>query len=163
MAMQHSATMPFQGDVEKAFGLAEPALTALGFRVDHRTATELVMTGPGMNNSNQSPLVGASRIQVTKGNRELSLDADLGGVQTMSRFVMLFPPALTLVIAFVLIVVFLLVKGPGRWLYTILLAAIPIELVWLIIGSYMARRFRRQTCAAMDTLLANMVAVGEAR
>ncbi len=158
--MQYTGSLPFKGNADKAFGLAESALTALGFRLTQRTTSSLEMTGPGMNSSRESALVGASRVHVNKGNGELTMEADLGGVQRMARFVMLFPISMCLFLALLFGVVFTAVFGPGNWMYAVAGAIGANALVWMVLGPWMARRFHKRTCDGLDTLLANMVAVG---
>src|SRR5687767_16040666 len=106
IVMHHSATLPFHGDSSQALNLAIAALTSIGFRLSEHTPESLDMTGPGMNNTRASALTGASRIQFRAGAGELSLDAELGGVQRMVRFVTWFPPLLCLFLGVVLSVVF---------------------------------------------------------
>ena len=159
--MQYAASLPFSGDTDRAFGLAESALTGIGFQITERTAESVSLVGPGMNNTRQSALGGASRIHILSGRGELALEADLGGVEWMSRFVTLFPPGLCLFLAILFLGVFGVVLGPGPWM--IPAAAVPggMALIWLVLGPLIARHIRAQTCRGLDTLLANMVAVGE--
>ena len=56
--MQYAASLPFRGDLNKAFALAESALTAIGFRITERTSAALEMVGPG-NGSNRQLAVAA--------------------------------------------------------------------------------------------------------
>jgi hypothetical protein len=161
IAMQYTASLPFDGNVSQAFGLAEAALSGLGFRITQRTAAELELTGPGMNSNRQSPLVGASRIHLRGGHRELVLEAELGGVQRMQRFVMLFPIGLVSFLGVVLTVVFWATQGPGLWLAPVAAATGGNAALWLLLGPLMARSIRSRTCRALDALLANMVAVGQ--
>jgi len=160
--MQYTATKPFSGDTGKAFGLAESALTALGFRFTARTTELIEMTGPGMNSSRESGLMGATRIRIASGSGQLAVEADLGGVAFLSRFVTLFPPALCLFLAVVLSVVFSILFGPGPWIVPVAATTGGIALLWVFLGPLMARGFRTRTDRALDALLANMVAVGEA-
>jgi hypothetical protein len=159
--MPYSASLPFSGDTDRAFGLAESALTGIGFQITERTAESVSLVGPGMNNSRQSALGGASRIHILSGRGELALEADLGGVEWMSRFVTLFPSGLCLCLAILFSVVFGVVFGPGPWM--IPAAAVPggMALLWLVIGPLIGRHLRTRTCRGLDVLLANMVAVGE--
>ena len=159
--MQYAATQPFQGDTDKAFRLAESALTALGFRFTERTTTSIELAGPGMNSSRESGLMGATRIRISGGHGELAVEADLGGVARLSRFVTLFRPGLCLILAVVLSGVFAGVFGPGLWLVAVAGATGANAILWLMLGPWMARGFRRRTDRALDTLLANMVTVGE--
>ena len=159
--MQYSSTLPFRGDPEKAFGLAESALTALGFRLKERTGTKVELVGPGMNSSKESPLMGASRIELLSGGGKLSVEAELGGVVRMSRFVTLFPICLVLSLGVVFSVVLGIGIGPGFWMGGVGGAVGGNAVLWLVLGPLMARWIRARTDRALDTLLANMVAVGE--
>ena len=159
--MQYSASLPFRGNADKAFGLAESALTALGFRLTERTPGSVELVGPGMNSTRQSALVGASRIRISGGRSELAVEADLGGVEWMSRFVTLFPIGLVLGLGVVLSVVFSAVFGPGIWIFAVAGAVGGNALLWLVLGPMMARGIRARTNRALDTLLANMIVVGE--
>jgi hypothetical protein len=84
--------------VDKAFGLAEAALCALGFRITQRTNETLELIGPGMNSSRESALLGASGIRIHCGDSQLTLEADLGAVARMERFVLFFPVGLCVVL-----------------------------------------------------------------
>jgi hypothetical protein len=160
MPMPYASSLPFRGDTDRAFSLAESALTAIGFRLTERTTGSVEMVGPGMIGSHQSPLVGASRIHILSNRGELAVEADLGGVERLSRFVTLFPLCLCLFLAILFSVVFGVLFGPGPWMFG---AAVPggIALLWLVLGPLIARHIRARTCRGLDTLLANMVTVGE--
>jgi hypothetical protein len=159
--MQYASSLPFRGDTEKAFRLAESALTAIGFRFTERTAGSVELVGPGMNSTRQSALAGASRIHLRGGRGELAVEADLGGVARMSRFVTLFPIGLALGLGVVLSVVFGALFGPGAWIVAVAAAVAGNAVLWLLLGPLLARGIRARTGRALDTLLANMVSVGE--
>lgn len=159
--MQYAVSVPFSGDTDKAFGLAESALTGIGFRITERTAGSVEMVGPGMNSTRQSALAGASRIHISYRRGELALEADLDGVERMSRFVKLFPFGLCLFLAVLFSVVFGTLFGPGVWILIVAGVLGGNALLWFFLGPWMARSIRTRTCRGLDTLLANMVAVGE--
>jgi hypothetical protein len=159
--MQYAVSLPFSGNTDRAFRLAESALTAIGFRLTERTAGSLELVGPGMNSTRQSALVGASRIHLVRGPGELAVEADLGGVARMSRFVTLFPIGLVLGLGVVLSAVFSVLFGPGGWIAAVAAATGGNAVVWLLLGPLMARAIRSRTCRGLDALLANMVTVGE--
>jgi hypothetical protein len=142
--------------------LAVSALTGIGFRLTDRTAGSMEMVGPGMNSSRESALVGASRIRLVGGGGELALDADLGGVARLSRFVMLFPISLALCMGVLFALVFSIQFGLGLWILAVAAAVGGYAALWFVLGPMMARSFRTRTCRGLDALLANMVAVGEA-
>jgi hypothetical protein len=162
--MQYTKSIPFYGDTGRAFDLAMSSLTSLGFRVVSRDETRMDLVGPGMNNNRQSALLGASRLRLTRGFEELSVRAELGGVQTMARFVTIFPVALVLVLGIISIVLRTIQHGgqlPLRAsLIPVMAAVAPNAVLWLFLGPWMARRIGRQTCAAIDALLNNMAVAG---
>jgi hypothetical protein len=152
----YSVSVPFSGDTSKAFGLAESALSALGFRITQRSAETFEVVGPGMNSSRESALTGASRIRFSHNPGELALEAELGGVERMSRFVRFFPLGLCLSLAIVFSLVLGRQFGAGVWIVPAVVA-----LPWLLIGPLMSNAIRARTCRGLDALVANMVAVGE--
>jgi hypothetical protein len=160
--MRYEVSVPFRGSCDKALSLAESALTALGFRSTERTAESLEMVGPGMHGTQHSPLAGTSRIHVRGGPGELALEADLGGVVLMARFVTVFPPALWLFLATLFSVLFSVLFGPGLWLLIVWGIAGGLTLFWLLIAPMIARAMRARASCGLDALLANMVATGEA-
>ncbi len=158
--MDYTTSLPFGGSNEAALRLAESALTGVGFQITRRTARSVEMAGPGMNNNRQSPLVGASQIHLECKPGELTLEANLGGVKRMTRFVTLFPIGLVLCLGVVLSVVFGFLFGPGTWITAVAGAGGANAAVWLLLGPLIARGIRGRTIKALDSLLANMVAVG---
>lgn len=158
---RYAATVPFRGKPDRAFGLAESVLTGLGFRLVDHTPEAMEWVGPGMNSTRQSPLVGASLLRFRLEGSELALEAELGGVARMARFVTLFPLGLCLVLAVVLSGVFAARFGQGPWMVPVVGSTGSIALVWLLLGPLLARTLRARTCRSLDTLLANMAAVGK--
>src|SRR5262245_16864901 len=109
--MEYAAAMPFHGDSHKAIDLAVVALSSLGFRLHARTPDSATLSGPGMNSSRQSPLVGASLLDIRAERGELALTAELGSAERMMRFVRIFPIALNAGLGVVLLIVFALTLG----------------------------------------------------
>jgi hypothetical protein len=159
--MQYTASTPFTGDADKALRLGETSLTAVGFQLTSRTPTSLQAIGPGMNNSRESALVGASHITINNSRGELTLEAELGGAERLGRFAKLFPLALVLALAGVLSVVFLLTFGPGSWVISVVGGSVLFALPWLVVGPLIAGSIHRRTCRGLDAFLASMVVAGE--
>jgi hypothetical protein len=159
--MDYASTVPFDGNTAKAFDLASTALTSLGFRIVTRDDASLDLAGPGMNSTRQSPLLGASRIRVTRGPRELALGADLGGVQWMTRFATFFPVGLSLCLGVGFLVLFGLLFGPGAWILVVGPVTGVNALLWLVLGPVLGRRLRARTCQGIDALLNNMAVAGK--
>ncbi|MCI0378566.1 MAG: hypothetical protein L0215_13235 [Gemmataceae bacterium] len=154
-------TAPFDGNAAKAFDLATAALTSLGFRTVARSNVMLEVEGPGMMSSRQSALLGASRIKITHGNRRLDLEAELGGVRRLARFVTWFPLGLSLVLAVILSVVFSMTLNESTWMLPVAAVTCGNAAIWLVAGPLLVRVIHRHTCRDIDTLLQNMVQMGK--
>jgi hypothetical protein len=159
--MRYEKTVSFNGDADQAFEVAVAPLTSLGFRLTQRSPTAIEFEGPGMKSSRESALMGATQIRVTARSRELALEAELGGVEFMSRFVRYFPLGLALVLFVGLGIAFAVAFG-GRlgmtWMWPLAAAAGGNVVLWLFLGPILASKFRNRTCAALDALLGNMAA-----
>lgn len=150
------------GDERGAIDLALSALTSLGFRVTDRASGYLELQGPGMNSTSQSPLVGASRIDLRAGGGELSLRAELGGVRKMARFVVWFPLGLCALVAAALGAVFWSFGDERAALPGIALAVGANVVLWLVLGPWMARWIHRRTARSLDALLRNAAEASQA-
>lgn len=160
--MDHAATKPFRGDVDKALTFVVTALTPIGFRVERTGAESVDLFGPPMQRTRQSALVGASRIRLAHRGGQLALEAELGGVRRITRFVLVFPIALCLFLGLVFSVINIATGQVGAWLPAGVAIGVNI-VVWLVIGPIVVRHLRKKTLAALDTLLVNAVAVGGSR
>jgi hypothetical protein len=80
----------------------------------------------------------------------------------MSRLVTQFPIVLVLSLGVTLSAVFAMVFGAGAWIAGVAAVVGGNAALWLLLGPAMARAIRRRTEGALNTLLANMVSVGEA-
>ncbi len=105
-------------------------------------------------------MVGGSRIYIRGGRGEIAIEAGLGGVKRMSRFVTLFPLCLCLSLCILYAVMFGVGYGSRASIVPVAASAGGIALLWLLLGPLMARWIRARTCRGLDALLANMVAVG---
>jgi hypothetical protein len=165
----YSKSIPFSGDIDAAFAAAANVLGANGFVLHEKGLSRVEFDGPGMRSSRQNPLLGASHLRMEARAGTLSLDAELGGVDTMRRFLIYFPLAMAAGF-FVLIGLgggFLLeqlgasnrgepVAREGFWLLlTAPLALLPFA-PWLILSPLMCRAIRRRTIEALDRLLAHI-------
>jgi hypothetical protein len=158
--VHYQSSIPFEGNAAKAFDLAVSALTSLGFRTLARSDAMLELEGPGMNSTRQSSLLGASRIQVTCHSRQLALDAELGGVQRMTRFLMYFPAGLNLLLCLVFFAVFSIVFDHRLWVRPVLAVTGGNLLLWLFLAPVIARKVQARTRQGIDTLLNNMAVAG---
>jgi len=161
--MRYDTSLRFNGDPSAALEGAIAPLTALGFRIVERGPTSIDFAGPGMNSSRQSALLGATRIRLIGRAQELALEAELGGVEFMSKFVRYFPLGLSAVLFIVLALVFSIQFGDRMgtwWLWPLGIAVGANMLMWLLLGPWMARRMKARTCEALDALLNNIAVLG---
>lgn len=141
-----------------------------GFAIVNRDENSANLSGPGLNSTRQNPLLGASKIQLKLQGQQLHLDAELGGVDSMQRFLMRFPFILGLSLGLLFGVVsgFTLggVFGVGfgvpwaqgwTWLLvTIGVAMLPVS-PWFFLSPFMSNMIRARTQNALVALVQNAV------
>ena len=162
--MHHSAAIPFSGDSSRAFDLAISSLTSIGVRIENRDSGVVEFSGPGMNSTRESPLGGASQLTIREGIQELSVEAELGGVERMCRFVRFFPVALNF---FLLLLAVIITAATHPAVLPIVAgvagAATGVNaLVWFALSPMVCRHLERKTCRFIDTLLENLAAAQKA-
>lgn len=155
---------------ERTFSNTITILEAVGFKILSCDKNRAELQGPGMNSTKQNPLLGATTIQVRRSDSAIKLDATLGGIATMERFLRWFPLGLGLMLG----TLFAFVGGIGfgqqfgipfgvpwaqgvNWIivaYTF--ALLPIT-PWFFISPWMVNMIRRRTTEALETLLHNAV------
>ncbi len=151
--MDYKTTASFTGSSSAAMEAARLQFMANGFKLDQSSDDLLVVTGPGMYNNQQNPIVGISHAKITISSSTIEICAELGGVKFMQRFLYIFPPALGASLA----LVFALVPTFPR--HAPLMAFLPV-LPWVVISPLIARWLKNRTTKAVDTLVHNMVNVG---
>ena len=153
--MQYRESIPFAGDPAKAFDMATTILTGNGFRIVEKGEHSLAFSSPGMSSTKQNPLLGASEIRVERRVGELEIQAELGGVQRMRTFLILFPIGLALFL-FVLFGILFREKGI---LFTAGVSVGPL-LPWVVLTPLLSAVTKRRTERALTDLLANMDMAG---
>jgi hypothetical protein len=160
--MQYHVTVPFGGNAARAFDMAVASLTMLGFQIAAKDSAALEFVGPGMKSTRQSALLGASRIRIEAGADSLSLDAELGGVASMARFIALFPAGLCLFL-FAIGVGIASITAPQHLVMIAAIAAASVAInivIWLVLAPILTRYIKGRSCRAVDALLKNMAVVG---
>jgi hypothetical protein len=145
-------------------------LTNNGFAIVNRDERTASLTGPGLNSTKQNPLLGASKICLALEGNQLHVDAELGGVESMQRFLIRFPLLLGLVLGLLFCVIGGRVFGQQfglgfgvpwaqgwRWiLVTFGLTMLPVT-PWLILSPWIGNMIRCRTQQALNTLVTNAV------
>jgi hypothetical protein len=156
--MNHTHSLDFRGDLAAAFTLGAATLTASGFKLVNKTARSLEFTRPGLWNSRESPLLGASRITITGGGGRIELAAELGG-RRRNLAITILVVALCVVQAIVFGLQLLQSSHGVHW--QSLMPVVAPLLFGALVGPIAIRFLRQRTIQALDTLLANMVMSGQ--
>ncbi|MCP4610090.1 MAG: hypothetical protein GY845_15385 [Planctomycetes bacterium] len=151
--MDYKTKVSFTGSSSAAMEAARTQFIANGFKIDQSSDEQLVVTGPGMYNNQQNPIVGISHATITISSSAIEICAELGGVKFMQMFLYIFPPALGIFLALVFACT---PNFPRRASLTPILTILP----WVVISPLMARWLKNRTTKAVDTLVHNMVNVG---
>ena len=158
--MEYSKTVPFTGKAAKALEVARSTFLPQGFQIVASTDYELRVTGPGINSTRENPLKGITEasIVIRPSASAIEMKATLGGVEKMKKFLTFFPLGMALLFLIIFGAVALsvpAVRNPVFFL-TPLLALSP----WFFLSPWMSRMIGRRTVQAIDTLLNNMVVLG---
>lgn len=151
--MSYHTSASVTGDPSQFMNVALSTLTMAGFRVSSRSEHNLTLKGPGWNSTHESGLTGASAIHLAWGSGRLELNAELGGVDRMKCFLLLFPIG-------ILAVVFVAVASAAGLTSAAALTTGGNLLLWMAVVPLMIHWQRRRTCRALDALLVNSAAAG---
>jgi hypothetical protein len=145
-------------------------LTNNGFAIVQRDQNSADLIGPGLTSTRQNPLLGASRIHLSVRGQKLCLNAELGGVDSMRRFLMQFPLVLGLGLGLLFGVLggvaFGQQFGVGfgvpwaqGWVWLLVAfggAMLPV-FPWLILSPLMSNMIRARTQNALAKLVQNAI------
>lgn len=167
---KYSTSVSIQEVTGDVLQVALAILANSGFKIVNRDSHSASLTGPGLNNTRQNPLLGATLIQIVVDDDRMKLNAELGGVDSMSRFLTRFPFMLGLGLAVLFGVgggfLFGRAFGVGfgvpwaqgwTWmLFATTIAVVPVA-PWLFLTPMIARSIRKRTQHALSTLANNAV------
>lgn len=158
--MEYSKTVPFTGKAAKALEVARSTFLPQGFQLVASTDYELRVTGPGLNSTKENPLKGITEasIVIRPSASAIEMKAVLGGVEKMKKFLTFFPLGMAVFFLIVFGVLTLTVPTLRNPLFFLIpvLALSP----WLFLAPWMSRMIAKRTVQAIDTLLNNMVMLG---
>jgi hypothetical protein len=153
----------------------EAALATLvsnGFAIMHRDKFSANLTGPGLNSTKQNPLLGATNICLELRDQQLRLEAELGGVDSMQRFLTRFPLVLGLGLGLFFGVFGGILFGRqfgvgfgvpwaqgATWMLVAIGGALLPVAPWLVLSPMISRMIRMRTQNALTTLITNAVRI----
>jgi len=157
--MEYAKTVPFTGKATTALNVARLTFLPLGFQIAANSDHGLRATGPGINSTRENPLKGISETTIIVRGSAIEMKATLGGVRKMKTFLTLFPLGMMLLFLIVFGVLALQIPAFRQWwIFLIPIAALS---PWIFISPLMIRMIERRTAQAIDTLLNNMVFMGQ--
>ncbi len=166
----YSTTVSIKDPTGDVLQVALAILANSGFKIVNRDSHSASLSGPGLNSTRQNPLLGATSIQIVVDDDRMKLDAELGGVDSMRRFLTRFPFMLGLGLAALFGVgggfLFGRAFGVGfgvpwaqgwTWmLFATIIAVLPVT-PWLVLSPLIAGSIRKRTQQALSTLANNAV------
>ena len=141
----------------KALGRFRDTFTAHDFRVltNSDEGVEVESTQQLMN-SRQSPILGISRASAWVRDGKVVIEADLGGLRGMQKFVKIFPPALAGGLLLIFTITFGATGKLAELWFVPVGACLLTYLPWVFLAPWMNRMFERRANTAVDTLVQNM-------
>jgi hypothetical protein len=157
--MKYEKEEYFEGDLAKAIEVAKNTFLPNGFEIVDSSNSNLEVTNhSGLWGHNQHPLNGVSKASISGGDGKITLNAELGGVKTMIKYLILFIGGMMVFFLILFGVQFHIQGQPFGKLMRIIWApfvpwpiAIPLMGVW----------FKKRADRALDTLLKNMISSGK--
>lgn len=152
MQSDYETSAEFSGEAEAALSFLIQTFTQLGFRIEQKDARRLEFSGPGMNSTQQNPLMAVSRLRVESAGRSLKTQAEFGGARRMAKFMFLLIVGLAAGLGGLFAVLF----DPAA-AGIVALALSP----WLVLIPLIYWMIRRRAARALDNVLHNLASTLE--
>lgn len=150
--IKYEKSVGFSGDVESAITLAKNIFAANGFKISQIDQTEFSVTGPGMSSTKQNPIRGLSRGKLKFTGETLAFTGELGGVEFMKKFLIIFPLALGIGMTLLFAGIGGITKQNDLSGFIPLLTVAP----WIFISPIMIKVIQKRTEDAVATALENI-------
>jgi hypothetical protein len=148
--MDYSHTQDYPGDSTRALEHIVETFSQLGFRIEKRDPRSVQLTGPGMNNTRQSPLVGVSALSIEARPGSIALAANFGAIDRLLRLMSII--MLSLLVFLLVLFAFVFRDNPDYHMWITLLPFLP----WVVLHPLLRSILRRRLKRALDNLLHNV-------
>ena len=148
--MDYQTTIAYPGDATEGLTRLVEILSPLGFRIERRERSEIEVTGPGMNNTRQSPLLGISRLRAQVQPGQLTVEAQFGALDRLLWFMGGFLIALGVFLVVLFAILFR--NRPDFHLWIVILPFAPWPILLPLLRVFLHRRLRR----TLDNVLHNL-------
>lgn len=158
--MDYEKAIDFTGNVKKALEVARNVFIQHSFEIVDSSDSAIELTATGIAWTKwQIPLVGISKVRIYGTTRNVSIEAEFGGIRKTTRFTILL--ILGLAVFFLVTFGILFIAIQGQPADKIILISLAPFVPWPVIIPIMARFMKYRTSQALDALLHNMSVVGK--
>ncbi|MBN2591689.1 MAG: hypothetical protein JXA96_17620 [Sedimentisphaerales bacterium] len=155
--MNYEKTVPFQGDFNKAAEVVKNTLLPHGFQIINTYDNSIELEGTrSVMNKGADPLIGILWIHIQKTNSSLIIKAEFGGISKSAKF-MTYIIIAGLLFNFVFLGIFFSKHNASMH------KMIPLFATFIIVPIVIPFSFKFmkiRTAKSIDTLLSNMIALG---
>jgi hypothetical protein len=150
--MDYERTMPV-ADSEKAVDAAANVFIQHNFQIVEKSETAIELTGPGMISSRQDPLVGISKIRISKSSGSLSVEAQFDSIRRLIKYLAIFIVGMGV---FFVILFGILFTRQGQSMGIIVLISLAPLAPWPVLLPLITIWLKSRTARALDVLLSNI-------
>lgn len=134
------------------------ALMGLGFKIEYSSPTTAEISGEGLRSTKQNPIKGATKIRLDAEERQITMEAELGGAYWLSRFAFFMIGMLPVLLLSIQTLIYILAELEFpyiNWIFASGLLFFPITalIAHPFISSYLVDRSR----FALDELMESSV------
>ena len=145
---------PYSGNPQFAVHTALQTLLPLDFRIIAQTSSTLVVEGPGYTSTRQNALLGMSRGELTFSRSTVSINAEMGGVDRMGRFLLFLLMGMGTINAAIFIVLWFTIDRLHAQTWFLAIPAL-VFLPWVFIAPWMKRWIGKRCEEAIIRLVDN--------
>lgn len=154
MMNTYKKSQPNYNDPAHAKKIVLQTLLPLGFKMINDTSYGFTVNGPGYRSTRQSALLGISNAVFDFGRSHITIDAELGGLHRMARWLLIILIGVGIIDAAIFFALwyYLPELNQQRWFLFIPVLTL---LTWIFIGPFMIKFLRHRCEDAINTLLCN--------
>jgi len=150
----HKKSCPNHNDPAAAKNIVLQTLLPLGFEITNDYSNGLNVNGPGYRSTRQPPLYGISSAALEFRQDRITIDAELGGINQISRLLVAVLISVGVVNSAIFLTLWFYLDTLRANTWFLFIPALTL-LPWIIIAPLIIRFVHRRCSEAIDTLLRN--------
>jgi len=148
----YKKSQPNSVDPARARDTVLQTLLPLGFEMINDSSYGFTVSGPGYRSTRQSPLLGISTAVFDFGRGQLTVDAELGGLNRMTRWLLIILISVGLIDASIFFALWYYLPELNQQRWFLFIPALTL-LTWVFVNPFIIQFLRRRCQDAIDTLL----------